>query len=182
MANENMPKTSGIAREPASDEFSRLARGLRERSNDKIILSDTEGIWSVINRTGVQKVFETSIKRARDLMKIRNEVRDLLSDTVERMKMNRIILCISELSTNILKHARDGMFEVYVQKGERVLVCASDKGNGIKLDSLEKAIFEIGYYSTDSLVCGMKIIFAYSNKIYIHTEKVGTTIVLEYLL
>lgn len=162
--------------------FSEIANQLSEMSNGKIVLLSDKDFKQISFFESIINVLMFPINKAEDIMKIREKSRIMLNGSATEKKIGKIILCISELTTNVLKHAKKGNYELLLEKDKRILVWVSDKGNGINIDLLERAFFEKGFSTKKSLGYGMKIILSYSDKIYINTDNTGTSIVLEFLL
>lgn len=97
-----------------------------------------------------------------------------------KIKM-KILLAVSEATTNLIKHATSGEVTIYL-KDEILQVLISDKGSGIPLHELPKTILISGYSSKRSLGKGFSIMSRSANKVYVHTSAEGTNILLEFAL
>lgn len=164
------------------EEIHEIASKLKTKSNGKIILIDYNSIAKITVSPEIKKILVIPIKRAKDLMKIRNKVKEILTGTLDQSEINKIVLCVSELLTNVLKYADNGILKLYIFPGKRVLISIADSGEGMNANTLEKVFFEKGYSTKNSLGYGMKIVLKYSDKVYINTGDSGTFIILEYLM
>lgn len=175
-------QADGCASEISAEVLSEIVKRLQEKSGNRVVLCGMDDIKKIICTEGMDKVMDMPINKASDLAEIRKRAREVLEKVVEQGKINKIVLCISELSTNVLMHAKKGIFEMYIGQGKKIIIYASDKGKGINPYILEKALFEKGFSTQNSLGCGMKIVVNYSDKVYIYTGEAGTFIVLEYFV
>lgn len=114
------------------------------------------------------------VNKARELM-IR-VLNDLLIDPKERY---HILLCISEASTNVIKHADHGSLSIRKVK-EYLRVCISDCGPGMDLEKLSKCIFLQGYSTKDSMGMGFCFMFKFTERIFLSLSQEGTELILNF--
>jgi putative nucleotidyltransferase with HDIG domain len=94
-------------------------------------------------------------------------------------KKYKILLCINECLTNVLKHATHGKMEVYYE-GEILRILVQDNGAGIDLADLPKSTLMQGYSTKLSLGQGFKLMTNYSDRLILSTTSSGTSILLEF--
>lgn len=114
------------------------------------------------------------VNKARELM-IR-VLNDLLIEPKERY---HILLCISEASTNVIKHADHGSLSIRKVK-EHLRVCISDCGPGMDLEKLSKCIFLQGYSTKDSMGTGFGFMFKFTERIFLSLSQDGTELILDF--
>jgi anti-sigma regulatory factor (Ser/Thr protein kinase) len=93
--------------------------------------------------------------------------------------MVKIMLAVSEGTTNIIKHATGGEITLF-EKKDAFQVLISDTGNGIPLHELPKTILVSGYSSKRSLGKGFTVMCKSADKVFIHTSSQGTQVLLEF--
>ncbi len=142
----------------------------------KLILTDEEEINSYL-MTPILK--QCPIRNSKDIPISRKIIEELAEELniPNKMKFN-LLLCTSEITTNVLKHATDGVMEVYLEENKlRILV--RDNGEGIELSELPKSVLLTGYSSKASLGHGFSLVLKLVDTLLLCTGSSGTTIVLE---
>ncbi|RDI40042.1 HD domain-containing phosphohydrolase [Falsibacillus pallidus] len=122
---------------------------------------------------------ELAISSNTDVPKSRALIKGVLEARGTEMKSMKVQIAVSEVVTNILKHAAGGRFAVY-ENEDKLQVFVSDKGSGIPLHEIPKTILVSGYSSKRSLGQGFKMIASYSDQVHMYTSSEGTAILLEY--
>lgn len=146
----------------------------------KLILSNEQEITKIKNRN--KSLVRLTIKEKTDVALARHEVRRLLEDLgVPANEKNRLLLCASEVITNMVKHADGGDFEIYLD-GETLCMVAKDQGPGMSLRDIPKATLVKGFSTKKSMGFGFTILLDLLNKVYLQTNSKGTTIVMEHKL
>jgi HD-GYP domain-containing protein (c-di-GMP phosphodiesterase class II)/anti-sigma regulatory factor (Ser/Thr protein kinase) len=115
-----------------------------------------------------------------DIPKSRLFLNAYLQDSKLELKPMKILLAVSEATTNLLKHATGGEMFVYRTEG-KLQILISDNGSGIPLHEIPKTILVSGYSTKKSLGKGFQLMANFSNGIHVHTSSKGTCILLEFL-
>ncbi|WP_167569016.1 HD domain-containing phosphohydrolase [Brevibacillus migulae] len=122
---------------------------------------------------------EASIDTKKDVALCREQVSKTLESLgiVDKTKFS-ILLCTSEVVTNVLKHAEHGRMRVCTD-GAHLRVIVADNGNGIELSELPKSTLLAGYSSKVSMGQGFSLMLKLMDRVIINTGHQGTTVVLE---
>jgi putative nucleotidyltransferase with HDIG domain len=124
-------------------------------------------------------LFESIISEPKHISQIRMEVQTLLRKENFRTKdIFPILVCLSEVTTNVLKHANDGYMKLCMD-GNLIKIYVKDTGDGIKLEDLPKSTLLAGYSSRKSLGQGFNILLKFMDRVILNTSSAGTSIVLE---
>lgn len=97
---------------------------------------------------------------------------------LEKKRIHDLALCVSEATTNIIKHAEKGVIH-FTHHDEKMWVWVEDNGPGIEYSNLSKATLLRGYSSKSSLGYGFTIMLEYMDAVYLCTDQHGTSILLE---
>lgn len=128
-----------------------------------------------------EKIDEMAIRKSADVPKTRAFTKEILEQYPVDISTMKVLVAISEAASNIIKHATGGSFSVYKKEGTLQFLL-SDKGSGIPLHELPKAILISGYSSKRSLGRGYNLIANYSNGMQIYSCSEGTSLLIEYPL
>jgi|GEM_PF-2615933 len=121
---------------------------------------------------------EAVVKRPEDIGKTRLAVKEVLQKyKVPEQEINKILLCISEVTTNMLKHASGGRIMWCLCNDGKIRFVAEDSGPGLRLSDLPKATLVKGPKKKKAL--GFTVLLELLNKVYLKTNDYGTTLVLE---
>ena len=112
--------------------------------------------------------------------------RALTEQVLRDMHMDRdrifdMVLCVSEASTNALKHAHGGLLEVFDVDG-RAQVWVTDQGSGIDFSLLPRSTLMKGWSSKTSLGYGYTILLELLDRVVLSTSRRGTIVVMEMAL
>jgi anti-sigma regulatory factor (Ser/Thr protein kinase) len=122
-------------------------------------------------------IAETMIKAPEDVSIARKisktVVREMFSN---RNKDQKILLCVSEAATNIIKHAGSGIFTVRKEGPDTLWFVFTDNGTGMDFDNLPAKIFYKGFSTKVSMGYGFNLIFSMVDKLILATSKNGTTV------
>lgn len=142
----------------------------------KLLLLDRDEIKSYFQS---RLLFKCSIQTSIDIPKCRKLIEELCGSlqVSNKVKFN-LLLCTSEMTTNVLKHANDGVMEVYTD-GDLLRIIVRDKGKGIEISDLPKSTLLAGYSSKASLGHGFSLVLKLVDKLILSTSSKGTTIVLQ---
>lgn len=142
----------------------------------KLLLAESEEINSFYQSV---LLAEAPIITKQDVAQCREKVQKVLEDISipEKLKFN-LLLCTSEVATNVLKHATEGVMKIYQhEKSLRIIV--KDDGSGIELSDIPKSTLQAGYSSKTSMGQGFSLLLELMDRVVISTGTKGTTIVLE---
>ncbi|GAB4261318.1 ATP-binding protein [Thermincola ferriacetica] len=95
----------------------------------------------------------------------------------EDLKM--LLVCISEASTNIVKHALTGKMIIKKLDEKTLRFIFTDRGPGMSLDKLPLMLFFKGYSTKTSLGYGFKLIFEFASRVILSTSSGGTTVIFD---
>ncbi len=177
------------------DQVKTLKRIMREK--DKIFDIYKDIIYSVTQRKIIlvdkkefrerflknYPLYNKKISELRDIAECRHDVDNCLkvhSPWLKGAKRNKILLCLSEAITNVIKHAGSGEVFISIDE-EKITLYVLDNGPGIDLKELPNMVFIRGYSSKlTSLGSGFHVLYNYTNQIFLSTSKNGTYLALEY--
>ncbi|HBV86734.1 MAG TPA: hypothetical protein DEF42_08825 [Desulfosporosinus sp.] len=114
-----------------------------------------------------------------------NAARELIAAYLEKrgcsqQHLAHIVLCVSEMVTNVIKHAGNGIMQILtLNHGVRVSVV--DKGPGMDFDQLPNMIFLQGFSTKVSMGFGFSIIYRFADKIFLSTSERGTYLAMDFL-
>jgi len=129
-----------------------------------------------------EKMGETPINEPADLGTAKKSLEVALKAlNIERSRLFNMMVCMSEATTNAIKHAGAGMVSFY-RIGNRVQVRVEDHGKGIDFSELPKSTLLRGYSSKVSLGMGYTIMLELMDKVYLLTSSQGTTVIIEMMI
>ncbi|MBU7007957.1 HD domain-containing phosphohydrolase [Phosphitispora fastidiosa] len=143
----------------------------------RLVISDDWDITRLSNEG--KKLGEAVVKEPGDVRMVRQAVKDCLKHRVPDPEINKFLLCISEVATNMVKHASGGMLAWYLCNDGKIRVIAEDSGPGLSLRDLPKATLVRGVKDNKALGLGFTLLMELMNKIYLKTGEHGTTLILE---
>lgn len=154
-----------------------------------VIYSVTQGKFNLVSykefvlieNEGVLKC-ETKLETAEDVEKVRSVVKQNLTPLgFSEDRIDKILLCISEAATNVVKHAKDGSVQVR-ELNASVRLVVLDHGPGMDFEKLPNMIFLKGFSTKISLGVGFSLIYMFADKIYLSTSKNGTFLAMDFYL
>ncbi|MBM7573321.1 HD domain-containing phosphohydrolase [Aquibacillus albus] len=141
----------------------------------KLLIEDSDNVSDISG----ELLIEHKIKELHDVTQSRMEVQSVLEkENIPKKEAFSILLCLSEVTTNVLKHANDGCLKLY-KEGNLLKIHVKDTGDGIKLEDLPKTTLLVGYSSRKSLGQGFNILLKFMERVILNTSSQGTTIILE---
>lgn len=142
----------------------------------KMLLSDDQEIAQFYRS---KLLAEVPITTKKDVANCREQVSMQLErlGVPEKMKFS-ILLCTSEVVTNVLKHALDGRMKLF-EDGQFLRVIVEDNGSGIELSEIPKSTLMTGYSSKVSMGQGFSLMLKLMSRVALSTGPQGTTVVLE---
>jgi len=155
---------------------------------NKILSKITKGKFKIHDKVSFDKyfdkirnssklIFSFSIKTDEDVYNFRHKLREILVNfNFDEKKNYDILLVFTELATNIVKHAIEGVVYIYSSDGGLYMVFI-DKGKGIDIKNIP--FITLSNYSTfeGSLGFGFNICIELSNYIDMYTSNEGTSII-----
>jgi DNA-binding response OmpR family regulator/anti-sigma regulatory factor (Ser/Thr protein kinase) len=146
-------------------------------SGGKLVLAEEAELEQM--SAGGRKVSEMAIKDSADVGLARALTEEaLLQMGMDRDRVFDMVLCVSEATTNALKHAHGGTLEIHKFEG-RAQVWVSDRGGGIDFSLLPRSTLMKGWSSKTSLGYGYTILLELLDRVLLSTSRYGTTVVME---
>lgn len=142
----------------------------------KLLLVEQQEI-EVLKKQG--NISSYPIKTKSDVANCRRQVQELLdSHSISSKTRYNILLAVSEVVTNVLKHATEGQMSLYLV-GNFLRIAVSDNGSGIDLSDLPRTTLMAGYSTKRSAGLGFSLLLKVMDRIVLSTGSQGTSIVLE---
>lgn len=146
-------------------------------SGGKLLPADESELQEM--RGGGRRVRGMRIDSSADVGLARAVTEEALLDMgMDRERIFDMVLCVSEASTNALRHAQGGQLDVYEREG-KAQVWVSDKGRGIDFSLLPRTTPAKGWSSKTSLGYGYTILLELLDRVILSTGRNGTTVVME---
>jgi putative nucleotidyltransferase with HDIG domain len=153
-----------------------------------VIYSVTQGKLMLLERNELGELYQNEllhkvpIQSNSDVAICRKAVDDLLTEyEITGKEKFHILLSTSEVATNVLKHAVEGVMKVY-KYDNKLRIIVEDMGSGINLSDLPKSTLLSGFSSKRSLGQGFSLLLQMMDKVALYTSSRGTTVVLEIVL
>lgn len=119
------------------------------------------------------------LREPADVGLARTLVRDAVKDVpLTGQRKTRLILCVSEAATNVIKHVGEGYVSVYVLPN-LIRVIVADNGPGIDVSQLPQVTLRKGYSTKISLGLGFTVMLDYLDRLVMSTRNNGTVLVME---
>jgi len=113
-----------------------------------------------------------------DVASARAVVREIIKDMpLTSQRRNKLILCVSEAATNVIKHVGEGHMSVHVLP-DSIRVIITDNGPGIDISQIPQVTLNKGYSTRISLGFGFTVMLDYLDRLVMSTKS-GTILVLE---
>jgi DNA-binding response OmpR family regulator len=175
-----------LARELALRDVRLEEEAKRKQFYKDVVSSVTNGKLQLLERSEIgslkqeeQKLAELKIQKPEDVGKGRQAVEAFARECgLAEEKIHDVVLCVSEATTNIIKHAQEGSLSI-AKKGDRLRIWVEDKGPGIEFSTLPKAALMRGFSTKSSFGYGFKIMLELLDTLFLCTDKEGTTLLLE---
>lgn len=144
----------------------------------KFILVNDEELPSYIDDG--KKLAEVNISKGEDIGLARQISKQAINNLFPQYdKTQKILLCVSEAATNIVKHAGSGLFIIKRMNDETIRFIFKDRGPGMDFDYLPSMLFYKGFSTKISLGSGFNIIYSFVDEMILSTSKKGTTVVFD---
>jgi len=149
-------------------------------SGGKLVLAEESEMDAM--RASVDLVTRMDISETGDVGNARSVTeKTLLELGMDRDRVFDMVLCVSEATTNALKHAGCGTMEV--RRNEHTAqVWVSDSGGGIDFSLLPRSTLMRGWSSKTSLGYGYTILLELLDRVLLSTSRYGTCVVMEMTL
>ena len=152
-----------------------------------VIYSVTQGKFNLVSNDEAIPIAdegalksEIKLETAEDVGKVRSVVENNLRyGGFLEDRLHKILLCVSEAATNVIKHAKAGGVQIRLLE-DSVRLVVLDHGHGMDFNKLPHMIFLKGFSTKISLGIGFSIIYKFADKIYLSTSKHGTLIAMDF--
>lgn len=149
-----------------------------------VIYAVTQGKFLLVNIQEIHRFIDDGVKLAKvDISKSKDVglVRQVSKQVVNELfpqydKTHKILLCISEAATNILKHAGTGTLTIKKMDNYSIRFIFKDQGPGMNFNHLPSMLFYKGFSTKISLGYGFNLIYSIVDKMILSTSKNGTTV------
>jgi anti-sigma regulatory factor (Ser/Thr protein kinase) len=146
-------------------------------TNKKLLLSTPEEIKQL---SFGEIVYMGEIKERADIPNSRKEIRETLEQMqVGTRNMMNWLLAISEVITNIIKHAEEGSV-IVKRDNNQVYVIVEDRGPGFDLENLPSMTLMAGYSTKKSMGQGFHLMLKMTKQIILSNNERGSTIILKF--
>lgn len=144
-------------------------------TDGKLVIADHEEIEEMVGPS----LASWSIAGSEDVSTVRHGVEEVARSVgMEESKIDDLVLCVGELTTNAVKHAGGGDASVH-QLPEALLFVCRDHGPGIEAKILPQATLKTGYSTAPSLGIGYKEVILLADRVSLATGPAGTTVAVE---
>jgi len=144
----------------------------------KLVLADKNEITGYIDEGAL--LAETTISKPDDVGNARKVAKRTVMEQFPRYgAINKLLLCISEAVTNVIKHAKAGSFKIRRLDNDVLRFVIDDEGPGMSYDKLPFMIFYKGFSTKESMGCGFKLIYSFVDRVILSTSNNGTILILE---
>jgi len=179
---------AGLAALPLFALFQKREReridSIRRRLHREVLFAATSGKIRLCQREEIDAEWPAPldpipIETERDIPRLREQVRSVaIAAGMAAERAGELELCVSEAATNALMHGGGGAAFLAEREG-RVRVRITDRGAGIHPDDLPRATLMRGWSRGASLGMGFTLISETADRLYLHTDADGTTVILE---
>ena len=154
-----------------------------------VIYSITQGKFNLVKSRELLQIVDEGILYDKIILSTPNEVdvaRKMIAQFLEskgssQQNIMHTMLCVSEATTNVIKHAKEG--DAQIRKlNDKLRVIVQDHGPGMDFNKLPNMIFLKGYSTKDSLGFGFSLIYRFADKIYLATSEAGTLLAMDFLI
>ncbi len=151
---------------------------IRLASKEKIIILEKQEIEYMLIKSELYK--EIPVLKNMSISSIRKTTEENLQPFLTEESLHGVLLVISEMLSNCLKHAKDPEYTIRMM-ADKIWCVVVDRGYGILVHDLGKATLNTGFSTAqESLGGGFTIIQNYADKVYLATNVEGTTVIAEF--
>jgi len=155
-----------------------------------VIYAVTQGKFLLVNVHEIYCYTDEGVKLAavniftnKDVGLARQITRQVVKDVFpEYDKIQKILLCVSEAATNILKHAGPGQLIIKKTSDDSLRFIFNDHGPGIDIEYLPSMLFYKGFSTKTSLGYGFNLIYSIVDKMILSSSPNGTTVAFDIIL
>jgi anti-sigma regulatory factor (Ser/Thr protein kinase) len=123
-------------------------------------------------------ICDSPVRERSDIPKTRDIAKQSLVDAgIPPTMIMSYTLLISEATTNILKHAKDGRL-IIIKRDDMITVLVEDTGTGFPLKILPYTTMLAGYSTKKSLGQGFTLMMKMTEQVILYTSPTGSTIIL----
>ncbi|MDQ0160907.1 ATP-binding protein [Alkalibacillus salilacus] len=144
-------------------------------SQRKFLLIDKKEL--ILQESGVL-LFSIMIQNHHDISLCRKKITKILAErNISGQDKNSWLLAISEIVTNVLKHAQNGRMMVFERNGE-IQVVIEDNGHGFSLKNLPNLIMLSGFSTQNSLGQGFTLVMRIVDQLLLYTTPYGSSVII----
>lgn len=117
------------------------------------------------------------VRSAHDLGQLREQFQRWLQDCgYQEKRRKELVLILSELATNALKHAGGGQVSWGLDEQENLYIVTRDEGSGFEVEKLPQSLLFRGFSTKKSLGYGFSVILAHCQHVYLATDNKGSIV------
>ncbi|AVX31724.1 HDIG domain-containing protein [Carboxydocella thermautotrophica] len=147
-------------------------------TQSKLHLAEKEEMLDFWHKLNLGEWLE--VKEARDLGQLREHFQIWLQVRQYPEKRSKeLLLILSELATNALKHARGGQVNWGLDDRDNLYIVVRDEGSGFEVEKLPQSLLVKGFSTKKSLGYGFSVILEHCNKVYLATDSTGSIVMVE---
>jgi anti-sigma regulatory factor (Ser/Thr protein kinase) len=144
-------------------------------TGSRLLLCDNDEIAGMLTATALLTV---TVKQPKDVTDARLALRRRIAEVMlPTTRLYELETCVTEATTNALKHAGFGTMELY-RDGDDVIVVVTDNGPGIAPADLARATLEKGFSTRVSLGMGFKMMWELADMLAVSTSAEGTKVLI----
>jgi len=120
------------------------------------------------------------LRSAHDLGPLRERFNCWLQERgCQDKRSKELILILSELATNALKHAGGGQANWGLDERENLYIMVRDEGSGFEVEKLPQSLLVRGFSTKKSLGYGFSVILEHCQRVYLATDNTGSIVMVE---
>jgi anti-sigma regulatory factor (Ser/Thr protein kinase) len=154
-------------------EFRHYRQEIYEATARKMLIVTEEEIKA---HSSGRFLFFSKLRRPKDIPETREGIRKVFEEkSVSEGCFDNLLLAVSELTTNVIKHAERGSITL-VETDDEYICLIQDKGPGFKLEEMKDKTLAAGYSTKDSLGMGFSIILKLADQLLLANAGKGSII------
>lgn len=160
------------------DEFRKCRKEIYEATSRKMLIVTDQEIKA---HSAGRFIFFSKLRKPKDIPATRDGIRNILEarNMKDEFTMN-LLLAVSELTTNVIKHAERGSITVVETKDEYTCL-VQDRGPGFQIEDLKDKTLAAGYSTKDSLGMGFSIVLKLADQLLLANTDKGSIIAAKFL-
>lgn len=148
---------------------------LATATKEKITIVDKEELASPLSIIPWERLLD--IKVPENLPVVRKTLEEwLIQEKVNSKKIKDLVLVVSEIGTNTLKHGNGGKVTWGRDNEGNFMILSLDQGNGFNIEKLPQSLLVKGFSTKKSLGLGFSIILEKCKSVTLATDSNGSTI------